>query len=60
MNFYRLIFVKKMQGRKQQMLHINDIDSLYAMQKRLLRGQFAVHETLSPYKSVEELWDGEI
>ncbi|XP_022143728.1 NADPH-dependent aldo-keto reductase, chloroplastic-like [Momordica charantia] len=29
-------------------------------QQRLLRGEFAVHETLSPYRSVEELWDGEI
>ncbi|KAG9453090.1 hypothetical protein H6P81_005994 [Aristolochia fimbriata] len=29
-------------------------------QARLLRGDFAIHETLSPYKSLEELWDGEI
>ncbi|KAL9426181.1 hypothetical protein AB3S75_033042 [Citrus x aurantiifolia] len=29
-------------------------------QQRLLRGTFAVHETRSPYKSLEELWDGEI
>ncbi|KAK6943014.1 NADP-dependent oxidoreductase domain [Dillenia turbinata] len=29
-------------------------------QQRLLRGEFAIHETLSPYKSLEELWDGEI
>ncbi|XP_077236868.1 NADPH-dependent aldo-keto reductase, chloroplastic-like [Tasmannia lanceolata] len=29
-------------------------------QTRLLRGEFAVHETCSPYKSLEELWDGEI
>ncbi|KAL1804731.1 hypothetical protein DCAR_0830550 [Daucus carota subsp. sativus] len=29
-------------------------------QARLLRGDFLVHETLSQYKSVEELWDGEI
>ncbi|KDP24551.1 hypothetical protein JCGZ_25115 [Jatropha curcas] len=29
-------------------------------QQRLLRGDFAIHETLSPYKSLEELWDGEI
>ncbi|KAF3449075.1 hypothetical protein FNV43_RR09799 [Rhamnella rubrinervis] len=28
-------------------------------QQRLLRGDFAVHEA-SPYKSLEELWDGEI
>ncbi|KAL5991729.1 NADPH-dependent aldo-keto reductase, chloroplastic [Asimina triloba] len=27
---------------------------------RLVRGTFIVHETHSPYKSVEELWDGEI
>jgi len=30
------------------------------MQQRLLRGDFAVHESCSPYKSLEELWDGEI
>ncbi|KAL4381441.1 hypothetical protein AHAS_Ahas04G0133800 [Arachis hypogaea] len=29
-------------------------------QQRLLRGDTAVHETCSPYKSLEELWDGEI
>eukprot|EP01018_Ginkgo_biloba_P034606 Gb_04229 [translate_table: standard] len=29
-------------------------------QVRLMRGEFIVHPTLSPYKSVEELWDGEI
>ncbi|XP_057971030.1 NADPH-dependent aldo-keto reductase, chloroplastic-like [Malania oleifera] len=29
-------------------------------QQRLLRGDFAVHENCSPYKSLEELWDGEI
>ncbi|KAK1271668.1 Aldo-keto reductase family 4 member C9 [Acorus gramineus] len=29
-------------------------------QERLIAGDFAVHETLSPYRSVEELWDGEI
>ncbi|KAK2972300.1 hypothetical protein RJ640_014358 [Escallonia rubra] len=29
-------------------------------QQRLLRGDFAVHESRSPYKSLEELWDGEI
>ncbi|XP_031489085.1 NADPH-dependent aldo-keto reductase, chloroplastic-like isoform X1 [Nymphaea colorata] len=28
-------------------------------QRRLIPGHFAVHETLSPYKSLEELWDGE-
>lgn len=28
-------------------------------QQRLLRGDFAIHET-GPYKSVEELWDGEV
>ncbi|MQL95315.1 hypothetical protein Taro_027982 [Colocasia esculenta] len=28
-------------------------------QTRLLRGEFAIHET-GPYKSLEELWDGEI
>ncbi|KAG9453092.1 hypothetical protein H6P81_005996 [Aristolochia fimbriata] len=29
-------------------------------QRRLVTGQFLVHETLSPYKSVDEVWDGEI
>ncbi|XP_047975370.1 NADPH-dependent aldo-keto reductase, chloroplastic-like [Salvia hispanica] len=29
-------------------------------QARLVRGTFAVHETLSQYRTVEELWDGEI
>ncbi|XP_007026918.2 PREDICTED: aldo-keto reductase family 4 member C9 [Theobroma cacao] len=29
-------------------------------QARLVRGKSFAHETLSPYKSVEELWDGEI
>ncbi|KAB1200651.1 Aldo-keto reductase family 4 member C9 [Morella rubra] len=29
-------------------------------QQRLLRGDIAIHETLSPYKSLQELWDGEI
>ncbi|KAL0862519.1 hypothetical protein Bca101_041637 [Brassica carinata] len=29
-------------------------------QARLLTAPFFVHETLSPYKSLEELWDGEI
>ncbi|KAK3037437.1 hypothetical protein RJ639_031931 [Escallonia herrerae] len=29
-------------------------------QKRLVMGNFYVHETLSEYKTVEELWDGEI
>ncbi|KAI4354562.1 hypothetical protein L6164_003412 [Bauhinia variegata] len=29
-------------------------------QERLIKGTFAVHETLGAYKSVEELWDGEL
>ncbi|XP_010528536.1 PREDICTED: aldo-keto reductase family 4 member C9-like [Tarenaya hassleriana] len=29
-------------------------------QARLLRGSSFIHETLSPYKTLEELWDGEI
>ncbi|KAF8397378.1 hypothetical protein HHK36_016291 [Tetracentron sinense] len=33
---------------------------LLIVQARLSRGTFFVHETLSPYKTVEELWDGEI
>eukprot|EP01018_Ginkgo_biloba_P034538 Gb_39694 [translate_table: standard] len=36
-------------------------DQFYKIQQvRLVRGDFLVHETFSPYKSVEELWDGEI
>lgn len=30
------------------------------MQARLVQGTSFVHETLSPYKTLEELWDGEI
>eukprot|EP01018_Ginkgo_biloba_P034605 Gb_04228 [translate_table: standard] len=29
-------------------------------QARLLRGEFFIHETLSVYKSVEDIWDGEL
>lgn len=29
------------------------------VQRKLIRGEFIVHE-LGPYKTVEELWDGEI
>ncbi|CAN1770096.1 NADPH-dependent aldo-keto reductase, chloroplastic [Linum perenne] len=29
-------------------------------QQRLLRGDFALHESKSPYKTHQELWDGEI
>ncbi|XP_061339785.1 NADPH-dependent aldo-keto reductase, chloroplastic-like isoform X2 [Gastrolobium bilobum] len=29
-------------------------------QERLIKGTFAVHETYGAYKSVEELWDGEV
>ncbi|KAK4419028.1 NADPH-dependent aldo-keto reductase, chloroplastic [Sesamum alatum] len=29
-------------------------------QARLIRGAYAVHETLSQYKTLEDLWDGEI
>ncbi|XP_051131961.1 NADPH-dependent aldo-keto reductase, chloroplastic-like [Andrographis paniculata] len=29
-------------------------------QERMLKASFAVHETLSQYKTLEELWDGEI
>lgn len=32
----------------------------FVIQQRLLRGDFAVHESRSPYRSLEELWDGEI
>ncbi|XP_031485516.1 NADPH-dependent aldo-keto reductase, chloroplastic-like [Nymphaea colorata] len=39
----------------------NDLFSKFSQieQRRLIRGEFIVHE-LGPYKSVEELWDGEI
>ncbi|XP_042500046.1 NADPH-dependent aldo-keto reductase, chloroplastic-like isoform X2 [Macadamia integrifolia] len=29
-------------------------------QQKFVRGEFAVHETCSPYSSLQELWDGEI
>ncbi|CAK9151439.1 unnamed protein product [Ilex paraguariensis] len=29
-------------------------------QKRLVRGEYFVHRTLGPFKTVEDLWDGEI
>lgn len=32
---------------------------MFYFQARLLRGDFAIHEA-GPYKSLEELWDGEI
>ncbi|XAR68905.1 hypothetical protein NMG60_11000317 [Bertholletia excelsa] len=32
----------------------------HIQQQRLLRGDFAIHESCSPYKSLEDLWDGEI
>ncbi|KAK2657785.1 hypothetical protein Ddye_010837 [Dipteronia dyeriana] len=38
--------------------HFSKLSDIH--QQRLLRGDFAVHETLSPYKSLAELWDGEI
>jgi alcohol dehydrogenase (NADP+) len=37
------------------------LDSYFCvMQQRLLRGDMAIHETLSLYKRLQELWDGEI
>ncbi|XP_020268027.1 aldo-keto reductase family 4 member C9-like [Asparagus officinalis] len=56
------------EGRIKENLDIFDWSiplDLYAkfaeiQQARLLRGEFAVNETDSPYRSVEELWDGEI
>lgn len=27
---------------------------------KLMRGEFLVNDTTSPYKSIQELWDGEI
>lgn len=30
------------------------------MQEKLINGVNFVHETYGPYRSVEELWDGEI
>ncbi|CAN1770094.1 NADPH-dependent aldo-keto reductase, chloroplastic [Linum perenne] len=32
----------------------------WILQQRLLRGDFALHESKSPYKTHQELWDGEI
>lgn len=32
----------------------------FVIQARLIRGASFVHETLSPYKNLEELWDEEI
>ncbi|XP_061339798.1 NADPH-dependent aldo-keto reductase, chloroplastic-like isoform X1 [Gastrolobium bilobum] len=30
------------------------------LQERLIKGTFAVHETYGAYRSIEELWDGEV
>ena len=32
----------------------------YAFQERLIRGSGFVHETFGAYRTIEELWDGEI
>lgn len=39
---------------------IKSLCILDSMQARLLNASVFAHETLSPYKSVEELWDGEV
>lgn len=33
---------------------------VFTVQARLVQGTSFVHETMSPYKTLEELWDGEI
>ncbi|KAG5071381.1 hypothetical protein JHK86_006592 [Glycine max] len=39
---------------------MSPIDTLSKNKARIRRGDFFVHETYGAYKSVEELWDGEI
>lgn len=44
---------------QDRMYQIRLICETFYFQARLLRGDFAIHET-GPYKSLDELWDGEI
>lgn len=37
---------------------LNEVDKLE--ERKIMRGDFLVNETTSPYKSLEDLWDGEI
>ena len=37
---------------------LNEVDKLE--ERKIMRGEFLVNETTSPYKSLEDLWDGEI
>eukprot|EP00262_Sarcandra_glabra_P017472 TRINITY_DN599_c0_g1_i1.p1 TRINITY_DN599_c0_g1~~TRINITY_DN599_c0_g1_i1.p1 ORF type:complete len:316 (-),score=60.29 TRINITY_DN599_c0_g1_i1:247-1194(-) len=56
------------EGRIKENLDVYDWsipDDLFAKfseieQRRLIGGGFLVHETCGPYRSVEEIWDGEI
>lgn len=38
-----------------------DLQKIQMMEERkILRGEFFANETTSPYKTIQELWDGEI
>lgn len=39
----------------EDILEIEKLDKM-----KIMRGEFLVNETTSPYKTIEELWDGEI
>lgn len=39
----------------QDLLKIDKLE-----ERKIMRGEFLVNETTSPYKSLEDLWDGEI
>jgi len=39
----------------EDMLEIEKLEEM-----KIMRGEFHVNETTSPYKTIEELWDGEI
>lgn len=39
---------------------VNAVHGLLTLQARLLRGTSFVHETHGQYRTLEELWDGEL
>lgn len=44
-------------------LKLDDEDLLYIdklEEKKIMRGEFLVNETTSPYRTLEDLWDDEI